>query len=65
MVCEYFWPIKTISIDWLDSWFYFCSEGQESSQSIEIVFTSQKYSQTIDQGFFSSKLDFRTRTFIW
>ena len=23
MFCNYFWPVKIISIDWLDSWFYF------------------------------------------
>ena len=27
-------------------------QNQESSQSIEIIFTAQKYLQNIDQGFF-------------
>ena len=39
--------------NWL-TWFLVLlrTEGQESSQSIEILFTDQKYSQNIDQGFF-------------
>ena len=35
MLCDYFWPIKIISIDWLDSCFYFVQSARNQGNQLK------------------------------
>ena len=35
MFCDYFWPMKIISIDWLDSWFYFVQSARNQGNQLK------------------------------
>ena len=35
MFCDYFWPVKIISIDWLDPWFYFIQSDRNQGNQLQ------------------------------
>ena len=45
MFCDYFWPVKIVLIDWLDSWFYFVQRARNQvnqSESFSLLKDIQK-----------------------
>ena len=63
MFSEYFWPVKNISIDWLDPWFYFIQRARDQvNQSKEFSLVKNIHKTWIKV--FFAKFDKHTGTFM-
>ena len=47
MFGEYFWPVKSISIDWLDSWFHFVQRARNQVNQLKYFSLVKNIHQTL------------------